>query len=46
MLIYLKENEYPMNLWIESVDAENEKEKEELEGTPTKSIQRKKKLGL
>ena len=44
MLIYLKENEYPMNLWIESVDAENEKE--ELEGTPTKSIQRKKKIGL
>ena len=44
MLIYLKENEYPMNLWIESVDAENEKE--ELEGTAAKSIQRKKKSGL
>ncbi len=44
MLIYLKENGYPMNLWFESVDAENEKE--ELEGTSAKSIQRKKKTGL
>ena len=44
MLICLKENGYPINFRIESVDAENEKE--ELEGTPAKSIQRKKKSGL